>query len=250
MGRSLAEHFRDRPAAAWVDGLDFAARILRGGRPLPWLEPTELVHFLGEADRLVPSAVSALPLAPVYRAWIDAHPELRDAMAAKKRSGFALKTLLAEEGPRRLLKEILTARSYSTADLPQILVLPAPERWAEDMHALVHGETPPPADADGAETAAMYLADALRDIIVDATSGILIEAPAFGAETYRPILNLAAHYRLAVGLVAEQAAEGFDFHVAPASGFWSGAATPGGFYAVTVPADAVPETVRERLKQN
>ena len=248
MGKNLAEHFRPGQPAAWVDGMDFAARILRGGKPIPWLETTELVHFLGEADRLVPSAVSALPLGPVYRAWVEAHPALAGAMAAKKRQGFALKTLLAEDGPRKLLKDILTARSYSASALPQVLVLPAPERWAGDAHAQAHGEDAPAVDADGAESAAMYIADALRDIIVEATSAVLIDNPGVPAESYRPILNLAGHYRLTVGALTADAADGFDFRVVPAPGFWSGDAPAAGFYAVTVPADAVPETVRECLK--
>lgn len=247
MGRPLADHFQPGQSAAWVDGLDFAARTLRGGKPIPWLDTTLLVHFLGEADRLVPSAVSTLPLACLYRAWVAAHPGLVEAMAAKKRAGFALKTLLAEDGPRRLVKEILTARSYSTAGLPQILNLPAPERWAAEAHALAHGGEAATVDADGAEAAAMYIADAMREIVVEATSGLLIDAPSFGAETYRPILNMAGHYRLETGVLSDRPLAGFDFQVAPAPGFWAGETPPTGFYAVTVPVDAVPETVRQRL---
>jgi hypothetical protein len=158
-----------------------------------------------------------------------------------------------------------------------VLVLPSPRAWLRQayQHAFPQLQIEP--DDAAVDSAAVYTADFLRGFSPTDIAGVLLseeaEAAAPSAETvslYRPILNLATHYRWNVGLLTPissenvgPAAAGPDFWIAPSlipgkghgllvpDSFWSDAVRPerpeGGFLFATIPANAVPETVLERL---
>jgi hypothetical protein len=255
----------------WLDATDYAGRLLANGA-IPWFDLAAFIAWHGKAHALLRPDVVALPLAPLTAAWLAAHPALADAMKAKRRSVWPLKTLLADDAFRRHAEELLRALRASHEQLPLALVLPSPRHWLAGAYVAAHGAAPE-AGEDEIDSAAMYLADFLRTFGNAGLDAILLEEDARSeprslAEVgwYQPVLNVAAHFRWDAGLHLPVAADypggeaGFDFIVAPRviagqasgvvpdSGFWQGEAVPAAdFFLVRIPGDAEPETVLERL---
>jgi hypothetical protein len=262
--------------AVWIEYTDYAGALLAGGA-VPWLDSSAFLAWQRKAQGLLKSDVIALPVAPFCAAWLASQASLREAMAAKRRAVFPLKTLLADEGLRARLAETLRGLRSSIQNLPLALVIPSPRRWI----ALAQEQANGSADGieigmDEVESAAVFVADFLRafgDCGIDAL--LLEEAPetepadAAEIEWYRPLLNICAHYRWDFGLRLPLAArdpgsvDGLGFVIAPralrgvAAGialppeFWSSGAVPEhplhGFSFAQIPADAKPEAVLDRL---
>jgi hypothetical protein len=261
----------------WLDHTDYAGALL-ANNAVPWMDAAGYVAWQRKAQGLLKSDVPSLPVAAVCAAWLQARPDLAEAMAAKRRAVFPIKTLLADEALRAHLVELIRGLRACFSAQPLALVCPSPRRWVSDAYRLVHG-----ADAevevgdDEADSAAMYMADFLRSF-GDAGIDVLLlqestdSEPAEDAqlELYQPVLNIAAHYRWEVGLLLpagryQGAAPGFAFAVAPAAlpaavagtivetGFWNGAAAvpcpPQGLRYAEIPADAQPEAVLQRLTE-
>ena len=274
---ALAERVAERAGGKpllWLDHFAYSGRLLAAGR-IPWLDAAAFAAWLRTAQRLLRSGVAALPLADFFAAWLDAHPELAAAMAARTRPGFALKTLLAAEEPRALLGEIVRAVRDGHPTLPVALMIPSPGRWLAWAHDLAGAGTIEPA-ADDVEAAAMYVAGWLRTFAGAGVDALLLEeppgrGPALAAEVllHQPVINVAHHYRWDVGIEALGASfvpgpeQGIDFCITDVSAgsglrgivlgdaFWAGEPPPPAsgacFYFARVPADAVPERVLERL---
>jgi hypothetical protein len=218
--------------------------------------------------------LAELPLAPVVAAWLAEHPRLREAMAAKRRAVFPLRTLLADEALRGYLVELAKALR-SAVRLPLVVVLPSPRAWVGLAYRQAHDETAEVGD-DEADGAAVYLADFLRSFGDAGLDALLLEeaadnepASAESVALYQPVLNVAAHYQWELGLRLPSASDyrgeaaGFSCLIAPRPlpgacaglsvepAFWSGAAAPaapaGGFRYAEIPVDASPEQVLERL---
>lgn len=261
----------------WLDYSEYAGALLAGGS-VPWLDVSELVAWQRKAQGLLQSDVLELPIGEVGNAWLQAHPALLDAMRSKNRPVFPLKTLLADAALRAHLLEIARGLRASFARLPLALVCPSPKRWALDAYRAAFGDDGAGAadfGADETEDASAYLADFLRsfgdvgvDILLLQESVDSEPEDAAGLEAYRPVLNVAAHYRWEIGLAAPGGryrgdAADFGFVIAPQaangrrsgrmvpSDFWSGAAASdcpeNGFRYARVPGDAKPETVLQRL---
>jgi hypothetical protein len=258
----------------WLDYTAYAGRLLANGA-VPWLDADAAGGWMRKAQSLLKSDVAALPLAAVVEQWLQAHPQLATAMAAKRRAVFPLKTLLAEEPLRAHLVELTRVLRALFDKLPLVLALPSPRRWVALAYQQATGETPE-IDADAVDGAAAYIADFLRAFADCRIDGLLLQettdsAPASAEDLalYQPVFNVAAHYRWDVGLqlpadrryslngggpafvLAAQAAAGLPSGIAVMPGFWSGEAPPdcaaGNFRYAEIPADAQPEGVLERL---
>ena len=259
----------------WLDYSDYAAALLAGGQA-PWLDTAACVAWLRKAQSLLRSDVVTLPMGAVNAAWLDAHPALFDAMAAKKKRAAApLRTMLADEALRIQGVDLALALRAAFAQAPLALACPSPRRWVAWAQARCAPGESAEIDDDAVDSAASYMADFLRVFSQCGIDAVLLEEAADSAPTsaaalqlYQPVLNVASHYRWDIGLRLPQVGaapptQGLDFVVAPSEcdvpmrGFaldpacWNGtlasACPPGGFRFATVPAAALPEAVLARL---
>ncbi len=270
---SVADLLKRAQPVVWLDSCDYSARLLAGGHA-PWLDPAAFVAWQRKTQGLLKSDVAALPLAPAVDAWLDAHAELRPAMAARTRATYALKTLLADDALRAHLVDLARGLRAGLRGMPLALVVPSPRAWVELSYRQAHSASLE-VSADEADTAAVYVADFLRafgDVGIDAL--LLEEAPEFAPAAaselacYQPVLNVAAHYRWDAGLHLAQAGRfsgplpGYGFVIAspalagtacawsapPDSFNGAGPAEPSSsFRYARIPRDAQPEAVLQRL---
>lgn len=260
----------------WLDDLAYSERLLAQGRT-PWHDAAEYVAYRRKAQGLLRSDFVVLPIGAFAEYWVATHADLKAAMASKTRAIVPVRTLLADEGLRAQLVEILRGLRAAISSAPLVLAIPSPRAWVGTAYRQAFG-----ADAeievggDEADACAVYVAEFLRSFGDSGVDGVLMEELA-GAEPanaeelgwYQPVFNIAAHYRWDIGVRLPTAtgfsgdATGLQFVIAPRAipgvahgfalgdAFWSGetaAALPaGGFRFATVPADAVPEKVLERL---
>lgn len=259
----------------WLDYSDYAAALLAGGQA-PWLDTAACMAWLRKAQSLLRSDVVTLPIGAVSAAWLDAHPGLLEAMAAKKRRPAApLRTMLADESLRIQGVDLALALRAAFAQVPLVLACPSPRRWAAWAQARCASGEAQGLDDDAVDSAASYMADFLRVFAQCGIDAVLLEeaadtvpSSAAALELYQPVFNVASHYRWDIGLHLPMAdtstpTQGLDFVVAPSEfdvpvrGFaldpacWTGtvapACPPGGFRFATVPVATQPEAVLERL---
>ena len=254
----------------WIDGWDYGQAVLaRGGQP-PWADVGEFVAWHRQLQSLVSSDVVVIELASFYHCWLAQSPALKDAMAAKKRLGYALRTLLADPASRAYLREIVEALGSLYSDRPVLLALPSPRQWMAIAYCQAHGVNEVEVSWDDAESAAMYAADYLRNFAGCPIAGLLlrdIAGPANDEETarYQPVLNVAEHYRWQVvldgcsGQYRPGPAQGVTYCLADSPGeqrcpktaldTWSGPAEfKPAFWYLQIPPTAVPESVLESLQ--
>lgn len=259
----------------WLDYVDYAGSLLAGGT-VPWLDVAALLAWQRKAQSLLRSDVVMLPAGTVCAAWLATHEPLRAAMAAKSRTLFPLKTLLADTGLRAHLGELAEGLRASFTEVPLALVCPSPRRWVALAYAQAHGRDAEVSE-DDADSGAVLIADFLRLFGESGVDVLLLEesaetepesAPAIAC--YQPVLNVAAHYRWDVGLSVAQGRYaggdgGLAFVLAPRpipdtttglivpEDYWSAPGTPDlpqeGLRYARIPVGAQPETVLERLAQ-
>lgn len=259
--------------ALWLDYVDYAGALLAGGG-IPWLDVTACAALLRKAQGLLGSDVTGLPLARVCDAWLAAHPGLLEAMGARSRAVYPLKTLLADDQLRSHCVELQQAVRGSVGGTVAALVVPSPRAWVQEAFRQGHGTTTEAGD-DEADSAAAYIADFLRVFGEAGVDAVLLEetvdtepAAAADAQCYAAVLNVARHYRWDAGLRVPAGRyaggeSGFAVVIAPATlpgaasglaladDFWTGSAVPapvaGGFRYARIPPRSDPETVLERL---
>ena len=271
----LTERLAAEGRCLWLDYNAYAGALLASGS-VPWLDVDALVGWMRKAQSLLKSDVVAVPVAMVVEQWLGAHPDLKTAMAAKRRVVFPLKTLLADAALRTHLVALSKALRSSFPKPPLLLSLPSPRLWVALASAqALPGETVE-IDADAVDGAAAYIADFLREFAECGIDGILLQesvesepASAEDLQLYQAVFNVAAHYRWDAGLSLPAAAHdaalgaGPAFVVSPRSAaagatglvvkadFWTGAAPSecpaGGFRYAEIPPDAKPESVLDRL---
>jgi hypothetical protein len=274
-----------RERAIWFDAADYGRAKLLAGAAVPWNSPADLAAFFGKLQGMFGSDAVLLDIGAVFAQRADRDDQLRAAMAARTRTGYALRTLLADEQARGAASEAIRALAATAGAVPLVLTAPAPGRWLAAA-ARQAGCDPGPAEAGQAETAAMYCADLLRTFASAGVGGLLLEegdVPAgelISAEAYRSVLNIAEHYEWPV-LVRTEAAASWPYGNVPGvaawagvgppdwpdpaagrwgivagpdfwdgAGFWDGTGPPAGagFVLATVPAQADPETVMKRVR--
>lgn len=256
-------------SSLWIDALDYGRRL--------WPEESGLI---GAADRvawlsrlqgLLHSDVVTLDLWAAAREHLDGRPSLRAAVAARPRPDQALRTLLADEGLRGQIKEWVMASSDTPQLQPLCLRLVSPIRALRDLATFANGAVLEAPDEDSIDSAAVYLADFLRVFGECGVEALVLKetdqtlTPSQQA-LYRPILNVAAGYRWATGLMSgvdqpEDVARDYRFSISPQAdraAAWrlmeglvpqsAGRASPSRCYW-KVPAEADPEAVMMALEQ-
>lgn len=259
----------------WLDSTAYTARLLEGGQA-PWLEIANFLSWQRKAQGLLRSDVIALQAEPVVDALLARQPELRSAMAAKSRALFPLKTLLAATQLREQLVEMLSGLRACFPGVPLAFVVPSPRRWIVLSYRQAFGaDADVEAGADEFDSASVYVADFLRSFSEAGLDILLLDEAADTEpaspeeiEWYRPVLNVATHYRWELGLrlplatVDPGMVEGIGFFVAPRplaaptgiltpDTFWAGSPASecpaGHFRTADIPAEANPELVLDRL---
>jgi len=189
----------------WLDSTGYTANLLEAGKP-PWLDVANFLAWQRKAQGLVRSDVISLPAEPVVAALIAKHSQLSSAMAAKPRVLFPLKTLLADALVREHLTEMLTGLRACFLGMPLALIIPSPRRWIALSHVQAFG-VGCEAGADEFDSASMYVADFLRVFSEAGLDALLLDEAgdtepmsSNEIEWYRPVLNVAMHYRWTLGL--------------------------------------------------
>lgn len=265
----------------WLKSSGYARRLLLGAEGDPWIGAAPYLAFFSQTQGLLRPDVAVVEVGDLFHSWLNRHPDLVAEMGARRRAAVPLRKMLDEEEPRRVLNEVVEAvLAHLRGRVPLVLSLPSPRAWLVEAKA-VAGLGDLAVDDDAIEDAAMYVADLLRAVSSHSIGGVLFEEEAeveiddTGLAAYRPLLNVAKHYRwgvvlrgrLAAGLdpagLAEVDAVISDRPpVVPVScvlgvdvgdRLWRGErfedATPGRFRFVEIPVDGRPEAVLEALER-
>ena len=202
----LMSRLKAAERSLWLDDELYAARLFADGVP-PYLSTPDYVAFRSQAAGLLHSDILSLSLRALCSAWLDAHPDLVTRMGAKTRVGAPLRAMFADETLREFLTATVNALSVALREVPLVLVCPTPESWL----VAAHERCAAPLDSvesDAVEKAAVYLAEFLRAFAECAVDGLLLTAdnsrPAAAPDSsaYRPVLNVAEHYRWPAGFDA------------------------------------------------
>lgn len=250
-----------RARAVLIDSHDYAQAVLLQGKPVPWGEPMAYSNFFGQAQALLRSDIALLSLDRLYAHHLEANHELQTAMGAKSRTGYALRTLLADPDLLAAVTEFATTFA-KTQRAPIVLQIPSPMQWLVRTHHFSGAADVSGLDADNGENASMYVADWLRTFAALNLAGVLLDdrtlpgAPdttPVSLDTYSPVANVTEHYKWTLALRTDSV---IDVHGAAASGaiigpdFWleEGRSLPDGdFLLGEIPRGAVPEEVLTRI---
>jgi hypothetical protein len=273
---SLAAPPSGRERAVWFDAADYGRAKLLAGAAVPWDSPAELTSFVAKLQGMFRSDAILADVGEVFAQRAAGDAQLRAAMAARTRPGYALRTLLADERARAVAAEAVRALAATVGGVPLVLAVPTPADWLSAA-AEQAGSDPGPIDSGRAETAAMYVADMLRTFGSLGVDGLLLdEGSAHGSglihpDAYRSVFNVADHYGWPV-LIRADAAVAWPHGGIPGVTAWLGSAaaevTPGrwgvvagaGFWdgdnpapdaeliLVPVSARADPEAVMNRVR--
>ena len=265
-----------RARSIWFEAVSYGQAKLLGGAGVPWTSPAELSSFFAKIGGMFRSDAVLVDLADLFAQRTAADQQLRAAMAARSRPGYALRALLGDEQARSTAAEAVRVLAATSGPVPVVLTVPTPGRWLVAA-AQQAGSDPGPPDAAQAETAAIYSADFLRMFAETGVDGLLLDEGRVPAgelihpEAYRPVLNVADYYEWPV-LIQTDAAAAWPHGPVPDVALWLGSAAPGqpaGRWGVVadadfwegadpsagadlvlaaVPAEADPEAVMKRVR--
>lgn len=270
MSRALADLLGGAgvaPPQLILDAASYAQRVLLQNRDVPWHDATAYANHLGQLQALLKPAVALVALDRMLQHEIESNEQCRLAMAARSRTGFAAKTLLADEGVRQRAQDLIAA-VVKTQREPVVLHLMSPLALLTLTDRAVDPASTAAFDAEDAEGTAIYVADWLRSFAEFDIAGVVFDergdgggvassaagpAGAFAgalAESYQPIVNVAEHYGWTLGFrgvdevrftspdaVIPVLEPGALLESAPAD------LPPGGLLFAEIPEDAVPERV-------
>lgn len=255
----------------WLDALDYGERTVRNGRGLPWLQVSEFVDLQNKLDRLVGSDVVALPLGRLAQAYVESSDDVRQAMGARSRLGYALRVLLAEADFADTATKLLSAlESTFGARRTLAVTVPSPAAWTGWANAIANGAAEAPEVApEVAEDSAVRVADFLRGFSANRLGAVLVvdtapSQPANGdAAACEPIANVAHYYGASFGIETDAPcadAQFVDFTIGDSAtagvripgAFWAGGPAPvppaGGFLYGHIPPESEPEQVLARIE--
>jgi hypothetical protein len=249
-----------RGTAVIIDHRQYAHAVILRGQPIPWADPIAYSQFLGQAQGLLKPDTTLLDLGALYDFLLASDERLRDAMSARPRTGYALRTLLADARTAGAALELASVVSQTSA-APLVVQIPSPMLWLARTHELSGSGVAADLDAEHAENAAMYVADWLRRMAVLPASMLLLderwtgagELPLVDGAAYTPVYNIADHYRWALARRTQACIDVLGTAVTGTAvplDYWlsdSGTAPPGDFLIADIPAEAVPETVLSQL---
>lgn len=191
----------------WLKSSAYTTRLLLGEGRDPWVGPAQFLSYFNQAQGLLRPDVAVVEVGDLFDSWVVRHPELRDEMGSKRRLSFPLRKLLESEGPRLVLAEVVDAVIGSLrGQTPLVLAMPSPKHWLIQANQHV-GRNDVELDQDSIEDAAMYVADLVRAVSTSPVGGILLEEHPnnaqmgdFDLEYFRPLINVARHYRWAIAV--------------------------------------------------
>lgn len=250
-----------RTAALILDHTSFGSARLLHGSPVPWSEPVECQSYFGQAQGLLRPDATLVDVGAAYAQQLARRPELVEAMGSRSRTGYALKTLLADETLADAVVSLARILAQ-TNHQPLVLQLPAPLRWLA-LTQRAAGQTEVTAlDPDHGESASMYVADWLRRfgdlpvtlLLLDGRRADDTSLTGLVAEDlagYSPLVNAAAHYRWGLALRTDDQLELHGSDVAGAvlpPSFWVDEPAPEARVLLAeVPGDVEPEHMLKRL---
>jgi hypothetical protein len=163
-----------RDTAVIIDHQQYAHAVILRGQPIPWADPIAYSRFLGQAQGLLKPDTTLLDLGAVYDFLLVSDPQLRAAISARRRTGYGLRALLADEKAAEVALELAMV-VVQTSPAPLVLQIPSPMLWLARTHELSGSGWVADLDADDAEKAAMYIADWLRRMSVLPASMLLLD---------------------------------------------------------------------------
>jgi hypothetical protein len=244
-----------------LDHASFGSARLLHGSPVPWSTPVECLSYFDQAQGLLRPDATLVDVGAAYEQHLAGRPDLVAAMSARSRTGYALKTLLADQQVADAVAGVVQVLAQ-TSRLPIVLQLPAPLRWLALTSAAAGNGVPADLTVEHGESASMYLADWLRRVgslpvallLLDGRrhdDKALAEVVADDLASCTPVVNACDHYRWGLGLRRDDWLElhGSDvLGVVLPKSFWvDGQAPPASLLLGEVPADAEPGHVLERL---
>jgi hypothetical protein len=245
-----------RGTAVVLDHQQYAQAVILRGQPIPWADPVAYANFYNQAQQLLRPDATLLDLGALYVYLLADDEDLKLAMKARSRTGYALKTLLADEKAARAAFELASVVSQVSA-APLVLQIPSPTLWLARTHEFSGAGTVADLDADDAENAAIYVADWLRRqarlpvsmLLLDERWPATGELPIVDSSAYAPVSNVTDHYRWALARRTHDRLDifgpSFIATLLPQDYWLSEAASApsGALLFAEIPADAVPETV-------
>jgi hypothetical protein len=244
-----------------LDHVSFGSARLLHGAAVPWSEAVDCQNYFGQADGLLRPDVTLVDVGAAYTHHLAVRPELVEAMGARTRPGYALKTMLADQALADAVIGIVRVLA-ETSRLPLVLQVPAPLRWLALTSTAAGSGDIAALTVEHGEAASMYLADWLRRIGSLPVALLLLDGRrhddrALAAvvpddlASYTPLVNACDHYRWGLGLRTD---ERLELHGSDAVGvvlpgsFWVDEQAPHGSLLLgEIPADAEPGQVLERL---
>ncbi|WP_232069075.1 hypothetical protein [Mycobacterium saskatchewanense] len=241
-----------------INDVDYSTAVIRQGAPIPWTDTTLAAgHFAQVRGLLDPDAVW-VDMRRFQSAHIDARPGLVEAMRSHARTGYPLRTLLADDALLAASREVLGTLA-NTSRRQLVLHVPSPAAWLSWAHH-VAGNPLDGVDADGADRAAMYIAEWLGQLgalpvalaLLDSRDGA--SGMSENLQSYTSIMNVARHFDWSLALWTDTELEGApgDPPIGLVSDeFWTGGAEipEGEILLTTISAAASPEQVLEQLEK-
>ena len=86
-----------RSTAVVIDHRHYAQAVILQGQPIPWDDPIAFAQFMGQAQGLLKPDTTMLDLGAFYAHVLEREESLVSSLSARSRTGYALKTLLADE---------------------------------------------------------------------------------------------------------------------------------------------------------
>lgn len=250
-----------RPQAVILDHLDYSQAVILQNRQIPWDDPMAYANFIGQGQSLLKPDIAILHLDRFYAREVESNDRLRFDMSAKKRTGYALRTLLADGEVLDRAWALANTLTQSQGD-PVVLQVPSPWRWLLATHAMSGKADHQDLDSDDAENASMFVADWLRNFSELPLAGVLLddrvsaggEHPAsVDLDVYSPIINVTENYGWTLGMRREDTVD--LWKVEPRgrvldAEYWTGKSTPpptAELIFSELPPTAVPEDVMARV---
>ncbi len=254
---SAAPRGRRRPLL--LDHSAYGTAVLRQGRALPWTDLAELTGYFAQLNGLLDPDTTWVDVGALYAAHLAAHEELVAAMGTRSRTGYAMRTLLADDDGVDVVLRTATTLSEASRR-PLVLAVPSPARWLAQAHR-VAGTPLDAVDEDGADKASMYLAEWLGRLGSLPVALLLLDARYDDEKTavsveedlavYSSITNVADHFGWSVALRRDEGVATGDHEasvgIVPGS-FWLGDedVPEDSVLVATIPAAASPERVLEQ----
>lgn len=265
----------------WLKSFSYTKRLLVGESGDPWESASRYLAYFSQAQGLLKPDVAVLEVGELFDAWLRRNQAVRAELTGKRKLSYPLRKLLEQSQPRELLAETIEAVLVQLrAQVPLVLSMPSPASWLHQANRAA-GREAVEADQDSIEDSAMYVADLARAVSEAAVGGLLLEesptngnSAATDVELYRPLLNVAKHYRWPLvlrvgkgGLVDSPALQEIDVLIGggdlPAVGSAQGSDVSlmawlgqpvmrlkaNQFYFIDIPKDAMPEHVLETLSK-